>query len=75
MVLGVGLVALDQTRVAGLVAWPTAVWLVRSAERDDPAGAEPGFAAAVLLAAALVPPVVIWEGRPLIAAWAEIFGW
>ena len=75
MVLGVGVIALDQTRVASLVAWPTAVWLVRRAEADDPGGARPRLAAAVLVAAVVVPPVVIWEGRPVISAWAEIFGW
>ena len=75
MVLGVGVIALDQTRVASLVAWPTAIWLVRRAEADDPGGARPRLAAAVLVAAAIIPPVVIWEGRPVISAWAEIFGW
>lgn len=74
MVLAVGVVALDETRVASLVAWPAAVWVVRRAEDEDPAGSSL-LTAGVLVAAVAIPPVVIWEGRPVISAWAEIFGW
>jgi hypothetical protein len=68
----------DQTRVATLVSWPAYVWLLRRADEralaDGGTGTDPRLVAATFLAGIVIPPVVIWEGEPLIAAWGTIFG-
>lgn len=68
----------DQTRVATLVSWPAYVWLLRRADEHAVADGEDGLGsrlvAGTFLAGIVIPPVVIWEGEPLIAAWGAIIG-
>jgi hypothetical protein len=68
----------DQTRVATLVSWPAYVWLLRRADEravaEDGTGTDRRLVAVTFLAGIVVPPVVIWEGEPIIAAWGAIIG-
>ena len=68
----------DQTRVATLVSWPAYVWLLRRADEkalaDGGEGTDARLVAVTFLAGIVIPPVVIWEGEPLIAAWGAIIG-
>lgn len=67
----------DQTRVATLVSWPAFVWLLRRAdERGEggTSGIDVDLVAITFLAGVVIPPVVIWEGEPIISAWGQIIG-
>jgi hypothetical protein len=67
----------DQTRVAAMVSWPAFVWLLRRADEQGEGGAgglADDLVAATFLAAVVIPPVVIWEGEPIISAWGQIIG-
>lgn len=74
LTVGVGAIALDETRVTAIVAVPATIWLIHRAESVDPSGSR-RVAPLVLLAAVVIPPVVIWEGEPVISAWRTILGW
>jgi len=76
LALGAGLVALDETRVASMVVWPAAVWLVRRADAERDGGLDRRIVALTFIAGALIPPIIIWEGSPYISSWFEIRqGW
>jgi hypothetical protein len=64
----------DQTRVATLVSWPAAIWFLRRADAEggDGAGLDQTLVAVVAILGLVVPPIVIWEGEPLISAWHAI---
>jgi hypothetical protein len=76
LALVAGLVALDETRVASMVIWPAAVWMVRQGDADREGGLDTRMVALTFLAGIVVPPIVIWEGSPYISSWFVIRqGW
>jgi hypothetical protein len=67
----------DETRVMTLVSWPALVWLLRRADEqgeDGAGGLDPTLVAVVAVAGLAIPPVVIWEGEPVMSAWRSILG-
>ena len=63
------LLALDQTRIGALAAWPLLAWIAVLAIRDRRAQAKRAIAA-TLLCACVYPALVIWEGHAhLLTPW------